>query len=442
MGCTDMPLDEGQVQLRDLVMGPGTEHRFATPFNPFARNVRADQGGVRAWGDGAWSGAEWAEQVAVPMRLVGIGGGPAGWVGRQQQLAAAFAPSHEDLELRFVMGGTEFVMFGRPRLVDPEARFLDGTGYCNAAFVALDPKVYSADVHQVQLGLPSASGGLTVPQGRGPTLTPNPFFEVDAAGWTGTGGTVARSTVQAHEGVASLLLTPDGVTATVQTQTGLMPTSPGAHMRATPWVRCAVDRNVDLVIGWNTAGGAFISSDFKTFPVTANTWTQLTFTGVAPDTAGQCRLLPARLMGTPPASHIVYIDEAEIFTLDTATAGLALPATVGAVVTAGRATAVNAGTATAGLRLRVDGPVQQPRVSLLDTGGVTTLRLALTLTSGQWVDVDTAARTVYLNGTASRRGAASGGWPVLGPGGGEVAFDAAVFDPAASLSVSWRDAWV
>lgn len=280
-----MALAEGQVQIRDLVIGPGTPYRFArgSHFNPLQRTVRADQGGARAWGHGSWSGAEWAEQVVIPMRLVVMGTGTAGWLTLFQQLLAAFAPSDEDLELRFMLAGTEYLMLGRPRMVDPEARHIDGHTYTQASFVCLDPTIYSGTEHQVVLGLPSTSGGLTLP----------------------------------------------------------------------------------------------------------------------------------------------------------ATA----PLTVPAVVTAGRATITNAGTKTAGLRLRVDGPVMEPRVSLLDATGTATLRLYLDLDAGQWLDADTAARTVYLNGTASRRGQAAGGWPVLQAGVGELAFDAAAYDPAAQLTVTWRDAW-
>jgi hypothetical protein len=272
------------VQLRDLVMGPGTPYRFVTNFNPLARQVRADQTAARTWGDGAWSGAEWAEQAVIPMRLAVMGVGAAGWMDHHLALLAAFAPSHVDLPLTFVIGGREFVMFGRPRLVEPDARHVDGHGYTQAAFVALDPTLYGAAEHQVSTGLPVTSGGLTLPA-----------------------------------------------------------TAP------------------------------------------------LTVTGV----------------------HV-----------------------------SGRVTLVNAGRKTAGLRLRVDGPVPEPRVSLIVSGQPTqTLRCWLTLDAGQWLDIDTAARTAYLNGLASRRGQVSGQWPLLPAGPAELVFGAGGHDPDALLTASWRDAW-
>lgn len=282
-----MTLADGQVQLRDLVFGAGAEIRFVgkNHFNPFSRAVRADQGGPRAWNHGNWSGAEFTEQVIIPMRLVIIGdeSGVTGWLARMRGLLAAFAPSHEDLELRFALDGAEYVMFGRPRLVDPEARMMDGTNYVQAAFVALDPVMYSGAEHVESVMLPIVTGGLEFP---------------------------------------------------IQ------------------------------------------------FPI------QFTATTVA-----------------------------------------------------GRVNLTNAGTATVGLRLRIDGPVVEPRVTLLVDGVASTLRFNLTLTAGQWLDVDTAARTVYMNGTASRRGNAAGVWPLLPSGTHELAFDAAAYDAAAELTVTWRDGW-
>jgi hypothetical protein len=433
-----MPLDDGQVQLRDLVMGPGTPFRFVSHFNPFSRNVRADQAGGRAWGDGGWSGAEWAEQVTIPMRLVVMGVGAAGWMACMQQLLAAFAPSSTDLDLRFAVAGTEYLMRGRPRMVDPEARHVDGHTYTAAAFVALGPSIYSGNEHQVVLGLPSTSGGLIVPDPTGPALNANPYFETDASNWSGLGSTVVRSTAQAHEGVASLLFTPDGVTVTTDARSENVPATVGTSYRASAWVWCAVSRNISININWRNSVGGLVATSSSVVAVTASTWTLLDYTAPpAPPLTTQAQVTVS-MGATPPASNQVWIDEARI----RQTGGmLTLPLTIPAQVTSGRATISNAGTKPVGLRLRVDGPVPEPRISLLTAAGTSVLRLYLTLTAGQWLDIDTAARTVYLNGTASRRGQAAGGWPVLPPGTGELAFDAAAYDPAPRLTTTWSDAW-
>jgi hypothetical protein len=212
--------------------------------------------------------------------------GTARWLALHQQLAAAFAPSHVDIPLSFTVGSDAYMLYGRPRLVEPLAETaFRGWAICRAAFRALDPRVYSAAVHEVTLGLPSVVGGLEVP-----------------------------------------------------------------------------------------------------------------------------------------------------FTV---------PFSIGAVVTAGRASITNAGTAATGLVLRIDGPAQEPRISLVGPdSSVRVLRFLDDVDAGQWLEIRTRERVAYLNGTVSRRGRMTGDWPLLEPGTSEIAFDAAVYDASALLTVTWQDAWI
>ncbi|MFG2046130.1 hypothetical protein ACGFIW_01700 [Micromonospora sp. NPDC048935] len=282
-----MPLADGQVSVGGFLLGEGTVYSLQT-FNPWTRTTRADQSGERAWGDGSWSGAEWAEQAVVPIVVLTQAETVDGWQAAHQALLAAFAPRSDDVEMRWRFGSTEYMMRGRPRMVEPEIGLIGlGMAMTRAAFVGLDSTVYSGVEHSVTLGLPSTSGGLTVP--------------------------------------------------------------------------------------------------------------------------------------------------------------ITVPFTIGAVVTSGRQTITNAGKKPTGLLLRVDGPVVEPRVSLLTSAGTGIVRVWVTLTAGQWLDIDTAARTVYINGTVSRRGLTSVegiGWPVL-PGGesAELAFDASSYDSSALLTARWRDAY-
>jgi hypothetical protein len=166
-----MALLEGQASIRDLVVGPGTLYGFLDEFNPFNREVRSEATGAVPWGHGSWSGAEWQQEAVVPMniyvtdqadRTIGR------WLELQQQLAAAFRPVGEntsDVGLRFALGGREYVMFGRPRMINPEMRTARaGWAVAQAAFVALDPTVYSGvETTFGPLSPPSFIGGLTVP---------------------------------------------------------------------------------------------------------------------------------------------------------------------------------------------------------------------------------------------------------------------------------------
>lgn len=162
-----MPLLEGQWQLRDLVFGAHTPYAVQGDTNPFTMQVRADQGGPRAWAHGGWSGVEWQAERVVPIRLlvdVGADDVPA-VIDALHAISAAFRASHVDLPLTFVLGGREYLLWGRPRMVEPDTSLLGvGKAFVRCAFVALDPMIYSSTEHTAgPLGLPVWSGGLTVP---------------------------------------------------------------------------------------------------------------------------------------------------------------------------------------------------------------------------------------------------------------------------------------
>ncbi|OJF15385.1 hypothetical protein [Couchioplanes caeruleus] len=167
--------------------------------------------------------------------------------------------------------------------------------------------------------LQGAAAALSVSDGAGliqvvEVTNRNPTFETDTAGWTAFGASAARSTVQAHEGAASLVLTPDGVSETARVQSeAVAGAAPGVDWRATAWVRCAVARPVILSINWFDAAGGYLGT--STGPpetVAANTWTRLTFTA-ATTIAGAARAAVNVVMtGTPPAAHVLFIDEATI----------------------------------------------------------------------------------------------------------------------------------
>lgn len=275
-----------------LLLGPSTSYTLIE-FNPWGKTNRATQSDKRAWSHGSWSGRELIDEVAVPIRVLITTDTPVDWLAAHQALAAAFTPTDDgtDAELRFRFAGNDFVMFGRPRLVEPESAELLALGksFTRAAFVALDPLIYSATERQQVLGLPSVSGGLTV--------------------------------------------------------------------------------------------------------------------------------------------------------------AFTVPFTITATVTAGRATISNAGTQSTALKLRIDAfgnSLVEPRVSLLTGSTVKVLRANLTLSAGQWLEIDTGARTAYLNGEVSRRGNMSGDWPLLPPassGSSELAFDAGAYSATAQLTATWRDAW-
>ncbi|MDG4792019.1 carbohydrate binding domain-containing protein [Micromonospora sp. WMMD1102] len=167
------------------------------------------------------------------------------------------------------------------------------------------------------VGLPETTGALTVyndPGLPGGDLNANPYFETNAASWTGVGGTVARSTAQFHEGAASLLLTPDGVTATVEARSEMVPVAVGQRYRASVWVRCSSARSITLALVWFNSIGGTITAATQSASVSAGVWTLIEFERSAPDLpsiATQARIAVS-LASTPPAGHTTWIDEARL----------------------------------------------------------------------------------------------------------------------------------
>lgn len=115
------------------------------------------------------------------------------------------------------------------------------------------------------------------------------------------------------------------------------------------------------------------------------------------------------------------------------------PTTFGATVTSGSAQILNGGRAEIGLILRIDGPAANPRINLVRGTDVRTIRCNLTVEAGQWLTIDTAARTVMLNDVASRRGlTAFLGDFTVPPGTSEISWDCDVYQPTAHLTATWH----
>lgn len=146
----------------------------------------------------------------------------------------------------------------------------------------------------------------------------NSGFEVDTAHWTAQGGTFARSTAQHRTGVASGLLTPNGVTSIVLGQLAVLAdfprTVPGQQYQGGGWFFNAAGlAQVSIAMTWwDAAGVAGTTSASAITALPANTWTQYSVTATAPAGAvkGQLR---SRIHGTPPVSAVMYHDDMRIY---------------------------------------------------------------------------------------------------------------------------------
>ncbi len=88
--------------------------------------------------------------------------------------------------------------------------------------------------------------------------------------------------------------------------------------------------------------------------------------------------------------------------------------------------------------LRLDGPLTNATITNATTGE--TLTITYTLGSGEYLEIDFRAKTVMLNGTASRYSAKSGTWWALKPGNNEIDFT--VGSGSGSGTLTHRDAWL
>ncbi|GGZ80233.1 hypothetical protein ACFOOM_07550 [Streptomyces echinoruber] len=148
----------------------------------------------------------------------------------------------------------------------------------------------------------------------GTLVNANPFFDTDASGWSAAAATLARSTavVMPHpRAKASLLITPDGVTASggaAATMTAAGTITPGAAYVASMWVY-SPGGHADLrpCIDWYDAAGTLLSSSLGTgSAVAAGVWSYLEQTLTAPAGASRA-VVRARHGGTPPASAVYYV---------------------------------------------------------------------------------------------------------------------------------------
>lgn len=147
----------------------------------------------------------------------------------------------------------------------------------------------------------------------GSAINANPYFESGVTSWTVSGGTFAASTAQAHQGVGSGLLTPNGTASYAGAYTEQVPVTPGQMYRLSAWVRCAETRTIAHNVNWYDASHTFLSASSGSFGSTAATWVfgQQTFAAPTGAAFADMNLGPS---GTPPATATTYIDEAIIQT--------------------------------------------------------------------------------------------------------------------------------
>lgn len=171
---------------------------------------------------------------------------------------------------------------------------------------------------------------------------------------------------------------------------------------------------------------------------------------------GEVEVLDLRTFAARASAQFVALDpitygddETEAMaTRETPGAGFSVPFTPPFALpssTTGGLTITNAGNRAAPWTARLDGPLAYPEVSHDQSGRRLYLSLdangGVDLQSGEWIDIDSASRSVLLNGTADRRSnlTVDSLWWDLVPGPNDFILRAD--SGAGTLTVTARDAW-
>jgi hypothetical protein len=163
----------------------------------------------------------------------------------------------------------------------------------------------------------TTTGGTSAAQGftyQAPTanLIPDPGFETSGVPSDYWGGKVARSSAVVHSGSWSLAQTTTSTSGGWDLDSNsnwYAPISSTKTYTTSVWVLATkavkVDLNLDLL---NTAGNYVDSAGGATLTLAANTWTQLTITGIKPTSREVSAALEPNFSGATKGS-IIYWDD-------------------------------------------------------------------------------------------------------------------------------------
>jgi hypothetical protein len=157
--------------------------------------------------------------------------------------------------------------------------------------------------------------------------------------------------------------------------------------------------------------------------------------------------LVAQWVATDPRRYSVTEHSTTIGLPSGATGGLSFPLTFplsfGSATSTSQATATNAGKAATWPTFDITGPITGPAIVNQDTGQQLLFDPTFTVEAGQTLTVDTAAQSVTLSGVPRGDRLRIRQWFPLNPGANHILFaSAGAYDPAASLTVKFRDAWL
>ncbi|MEU6496451.1 carbohydrate binding domain-containing protein [Streptomyces sp. NPDC046984] len=430
----------GRVQWGDLTFGPGTPYAVTAVEGlddlPDIRGEDVERPGQH----GDYTGPDFTGPRTVQLGLGLHAASPDELRALTLALRNATQPQRQPAPLQFLDQGTLVYAKVRRRSIPYDAEYLWRTGSAALELYCADPYLYGLEEQSASTTTYSPAAGRSYPLTYGftsVTLNTNSDFETTLAPWVGNTATAARVSTQAHSGSWSMQVTPNGTSATPRSESEKFPVSAGTKYRAQGWLRCVSARTLGLNVNWYDAASVYMTTSFNSQPVAANTWTF--FNGAFTPPAGAAfAQLAATVNGTPPATDLLFGDELA-FQQDFPTGVRAY----GSAGDTGRVTAVNAGASDAFPVLRLDGPVSDPAIEQVTTGGI--LTLDADLQAGEYLLIDTRSRAVLFMGSSPRRTwvRAGSSWPVLQPGPNELAYRGSALPGAPGqeslLTITWRD---
>lgn len=181
-----------QLSIGELVMGEGTPYIVRSGTDMFRSSARSTGGGEKAWADGTWAGAEFADErtLAIQLTITGTGTNPTEvkadtmakwWELKRACRAIGFGP---EVEVRFYYD-QEYLVRGRPRLVEPNMDYVErGFIHCSVGVTCPNPRIFAAE--------PETLTGITLPVSVGGTTWPIQFPVQFTGSQVGGSGTITN----------------------------------------------------------------------------------------------------------------------------------------------------------------------------------------------------------------------------------------------------------
>jgi hypothetical protein len=456
----------GRVQWGDLVFGPGSQYAVTAIEGlddlPDIRSEDVDRPGQH----GEYTGPDYTGARIVQLKLGLRGASPDDLRALSIALRNATQPQRQPAPLQFL--DQNILVWGkvRKRSIPYDAEYLWSIGDAALELYCADPYLYGLEEKAAWTTAYSPAAGRTYPlvyAGAGPAVR-NLVLNPSAVGLANTQNYGAASRALASEGrfgTSSVQHTTTG-TSTAGTTWSIEPvTGAGTVITASGWVKLPTSGVTSASLTWRN-GTTVLATTTVAAPATGD-WARISasYTLQAGETCDR-----VGVGALPTATGLVWLADAMMATTGSTlhpyfdgSLGTAVwegapnesvslrPAGVNRVYgssgTSGRLTAVNGGASSAYPVLRIDGPVANPAVEQVTTGGA--LTLDATLQAGEYLLLDTRTRAVLLMGTSPRRTWVRAGsvWPVLQPGANEIAYRGSALPgstgQASLLTVTWRD---